>query len=99
MQFLVIMKVHGTIVLEDDKRLREVLGPQIQRVMESGKVQASGFLGGKRGAFFLMDIDAPEEFYGLFGPETYSTCELEAYPIIPIEKGGQLFQQWAQEGR
>jgi hypothetical protein len=93
---------HGgarTIVLDDDKRLRGVLGPRLQRVMESGKVQASGFLGGKRGAFFLLDIDFPEEFYGLFGPETYSTCTLEAYPVIPMEKGGQIFQQWAEEGR
>jgi hypothetical protein len=93
------MEVHGTIVLDDDKRLRGVLGPRLQRVMESGKVQASGFLGGKRGAFFLLDIDFPEEFYGLFGPETYSTCTLEAYPVIPMEKGGQIFQQWAEEGR
>jgi hypothetical protein len=45
------MEVHGTIVLDDDKRLRGVLGPRLQGVMESGKVQASGFLGGKRGAF------------------------------------------------
>lgn len=99
MQFLVTMEVHDTIVLEGDKRVREVLGPQLQRLMESGKVQESGFLGGKRGAFFLIDIEAPEEFYELFGPETYSTCKLESYPAIPLEKGGQLFQQWAEEGR
>lgn len=99
MQFLVTMEVHDAIVLEGDRRLREVLGPQIQHVAESGRIQASGFLGGKRGAFFLIDIDAPEEFYGLFGPETYSTCRLEAHPVIPLEKGGRLFQQWAEEGR
>lgn len=59
---------------------------------------AGGFLGGKRGSF-LIDIDAPEEFYALFGPEIYGTCKVEAYPVIPLEKGGQLFQQWAEEGR
>jgi hypothetical protein len=99
MQFLITMEVHDTIVLEDDRRLRDVLGPQLQKVMESGRVQASGFLGGKRGAFFLMGIDDPEEFYGLFGPETYGTCKLDAHPVIPLDKGGRLFQQWAEEGR
>jgi hypothetical protein len=97
--FHVTIEVHETIVLDGDKRLREVLGPQIQHVVESGKVQASGFLGSKRGGFFLIDIDEPEELYELFGPEIYGTCKVEAYPVIPLEKGGQLFQQWAEEGR
>jgi len=99
MQFLVTIEVHDAIVFEGDRRLREVIGPQLQKVMESGKVRESGFLGDKRAAFFLIDIDAPEEFYGLFGPETYGTCKLEAHPIIPLEEGGRLFQQWAEEGR
>lgn len=99
MLFHVTIEVHDAIVLDDDKRLREVLGPQIQQVAESGKMQAGGFLGGERGAFFLIDIDAPEDFYALFGPEIYGTCRLQSYPVVPLEKGGQLFQQWAEEGR
>ncbi len=99
MQFHVTLKVHDTIVLDGDKRVRDVLGPQLQQVMASGKVSASGFLGGIRGGFFIIDIAAPEELYALFGPEVYSTCALEVYPIIPLEKGGELFQQWATAGR
>ncbi len=99
MQFHVTLKVHDTIVVDGDKRVREMLGPQLQQLMASSKVTASGFLGGLRGAFVVINIDAPEELYALFGPEVYGTCALEVYPIIPMEKGGELFQQWAAAGR
>jgi hypothetical protein len=39
------------------------LGPQIQRVVEGGKVREAGALADQRGFFFLMDIDEPEEIY------------------------------------
>jgi hypothetical protein len=67
--------------------------------MESGKVREAGLLGSKRGGFFLVDIDTPEELYDLFGPEVYDTCRVEAQPVIPIEAAGQIFQQWAGAGR
>lgn len=99
MQFHVTMKVHEAIVLSDDKQLREVLGPQLQKIMASGRVTTSGFLGGIRGLFCIINIDAPEEFYELFGPEVYGTCMLDVQPLIPLDKGGELFQRWAEAGR
>jgi hypothetical protein len=99
MLFHITIDVHDSIVLDDDKRLREVLGPQMQQIMESGKVEASGLLTGKRGAFFLLNIDEPAELWELLGPEVYSTCKIEAQPVTPMEKAGELFQKWAAEGR
>lgn len=99
MLFHVAIEVHDAIVLDADKRLREVLGPQMQKVMESGKVEASGLLTGKRGGFFLLNIDEPADLYELLGPEIYGTCQVEAQPVTPMEKAGELFQKWAAEGR
>lgn len=99
MQFHITVEVHDAIVLDDDKRLRQVLGPRLQYVLESGKVQSSGFLAGMRGAFFVVEIEAPEDLYRLLGPEVYGTCKVQAQPIIPMAKGAEIFQQWAQEGR
>ena len=99
MLFHVTIEVHDAIVLDDDKRLREVLGPQLYQVVESGKVQASGLFTGKRGGFFLLDIDDPAELYGVLGPEIYGTCRVEAQPVTPVEKAGEIFQKWAAEGR
>ena len=99
MLFHVTFEVHDNVVLDGDKRLREMLGPQMQEVMESGKVREAGLLTGKRGGFFLVDIDAPEELYTLFGPEFYGSCAIDAHPVTAIETAGEIFQQWAQEGR
>ncbi len=77
----------------------EWLGPQLQKVMESAKVQESGLLSSKRGGFFLVDIDTPEELYELFGPEFYDSCRVDAQPVTSIEKAGEMFQRWASEGR
>lgn len=99
MLFHVTIEVHDAIVLDGDKRLREVLGPQLGKVAQSERVRESGLLIGKRGAFFLLDIDDPTQLFALMGPEIYGNCRLEAQPVSPIEEAGQLFQQWAEEGR
>jgi hypothetical protein len=88
------------IVLPEAKTMRnEWLGPQIQKVMESGKVREAGLLLGKRGGFFLVDIEDPEELFTLFGPELYDTCRVEAHPVMSMEAAGQMFGQWAEENR
>jgi hypothetical protein len=87
------------VVLDDDKRAREAVGPQLQRLMQSDKVRQSGLLSGKRAGFFLVDIDAPEEIYELFGPEILANFKLEVHPVTPLDKIGEIFQRWASEGR
>ena len=72
------------VVLDDEKRLREAVGPQLQRLMHSEKVREAGILSGQRAGFFLLDdIDAPEEIYELFGPEILANFKLEVHPLRP----------------
>ncbi len=99
MRFHVTMEVRDAIVLDDDKRMREFLGPHLQRIVESDKVLESGLLCGRRGGFSIVDVDAPEELLELFGPEIYANFELDVQPVAPLEAIGELFQQWAAEGR
>jgi hypothetical protein len=99
MRFHVTMEVRDTIVLDDDKRMRGFLGPHLQRIMESDKVQDSGLLCGKRAGFFIVDVDAPEELLELLGPEIYANFETDVQPVAPLERIGELFQQWAAAGR
>jgi hypothetical protein len=54
---------------------------------------------GKRGGFFLVDVDNPEELFTLFGPELYDTSRVEAHPVMSMEAAGQMFGQWAEESR
>jgi hypothetical protein len=100
MLFHVTFEVNEHIVLPEARTLRnEWLGPQMQKIMESGKVRESGLLSSKRGGFFLVDIDTPEELYELFGPEFYDTCRVDAQPVTSTEKAGEMFQRWGSEGR
>ncbi len=85
--------------MDDKKRVREAVGPQLQRLMQSEKVRQAGILSGQRAGFFLVDIDSPEEIYELFGPEIFANFKLEVHPITPLDKIGQIFQRWATESR
>jgi hypothetical protein len=96
MLFHVSTKAHDAVFLDDDKRVREAVGPHLQRLMQSGKVREAGIFSDTRGGFFLIDIDTPEELFELFG---YANFELEAHPVTSMEKIGELFQRWATEGR
>jgi len=100
MLFHVTFEVYEDIVLPEAKSLRnEWLGPQMQKIQESGKVRESGLLSSKRAGFFIVDIDTPEELYELFGPEVYDTCRVDAQPVTPMDKAGEIFQRWASEDR
>lgn len=85
--------------MDDDKRVREVVGPQLQKMMQSGKVREAGILSGTRGGFFLVDVNSPEELFELFGPEIYANFKMEVHPVTPLDKIGEIFQRWAAEGR
>ena len=100
MLFHLTFEVNENIVLPEARTNRnEWLGPQIQKIMESGKVREAGLLLGKRGGFFLVDVDNPEELFTLFGPELYDTSRVEAHPVMSMEAAGQMFGRWAEEDR
>ena len=100
MRFLVQIEAHDAIVgREADRQLREVVAPQLQRVMGSGKVREAGFLTDRRGGFFLVGIDAAEERYALFGPEVYGHFRVRAAPVAPLERGAALFAQAVSAAR
>jgi hypothetical protein len=100
MRFLVQIEAFDTLAgSEADKEIRATVGPYIQRMVEAGKIQETGFLTDRRGGFFLIDVDAAEEIYEIFGPETFGRFHVQVSPVAPPEKVGQIFQQWAQEDR
>jgi hypothetical protein len=61
LQFLV-RRVLGTVVGPDDARVQCELGPEIQRIMASERVEASGAFAGTRGDP-PINTNAPEDIY------------------------------------
>jgi len=45
------------------------------------------------------EVDAPEGVLELLGPEVYANFETDVQPVAPLERIGELFQQWAAAGR
>ena len=99
MQFHITTEVRDTVVLDDDKRLREVLGPRLQRILQSERVTEPMWLCGKRGFCFNFPVGEPEELFELLGPEIYANFKVDVQPVAPIERIAELFQQWASEDR
>ncbi len=83
MLFHVTWETYPTVVLDDDKRVREAVGPQLGRLMESNKVREAGVLSGKRGGFFLVDIDSPKRSTSSSGPRCLPTERLRRTPLHP----------------
>ncbi len=67
--------------------------------MESEKIRDTGMLCGKRGSFLVVEVDAPEELLELLGPEIYANFKTDVQPIAPVERMGEILQQWAAAGR
>jgi hypothetical protein len=81
MLFHVTWELYEAFVLPDVRSVRnEWTGPQMQRVMESGKVREAGLLSGKRGG------------------SSWWTSTLRR-SVTPVETAGEIFRQWAEEGR
>lgn len=99
MQFHITITVLDSIALDDDKALRARFGPQLQRIVTSGKVEKSGVLLGKRAVFFIANVDSADDLLELLGPEVYGNFRLDVQPVTSIEKGGEFFVRWAEEGR
>jgi hypothetical protein len=47
----------------------------------------------------LDDVDSADELLGTIGPEIIDNGYVDVHPIMSSEQQGELFRQWAQQGR
>jgi predicted oxidoreductase len=83
MLFHVTWETYPTVVLDDDKRVREAVGPQLGRLMESNKVREAGVLGGKRGASSSSTSTRPKRSTSYLGPRCSPTASWRRTPLRP----------------
>ncbi len=100
MKFLVVWKVFETITQEQAKPLRGGFGQQLDQLFDSPKIKDVGFFGDARGLYMILDdVNSADEITGILGPEILDNGYVEAHPIASVEGTGELFRQWAQQGR
>jgi hypothetical protein len=45
------------------------------------------------------DVNSADEITEILGPEFLDNGYVESHPIVSAERMGELFMQWAQQGR
>lgn len=98
-QYFVRVQMFDSISTEADKAARPTIGAALQRIAQSGMMQAGGVLPSNRGGFFVLEVEELSQLYDLLGPEIYATFNTEVQPVLPLDQVGGLFQKWEQEGR
>ena len=72
--------------------VRQVGGKQLQEILQSGKVRASGVFADARGGFFVLEVDSAEELSDLFAPVP-DYIRIETHPLTTVEKLGEFLQR------
>ena len=67
----------------------------MDRILKSGKVKESGFYADDWGGFLIIDVDSPEELFGLIAP-ILDNVGVISHPLISAETLMKLSQEMAQ---
>ena len=95
MQIFAKYEVQETITdREKVMEVRQVGGRQLQQIMQSGKVRASGVFADARGGFFVLEVESAEELFDLFIP-AIDYIRIETHPLTTVEKLGEFFEREA----
>ncbi len=94
MQIFVSFEAFDTITGKEVTRLRQEAGELMQRIMGSGKVTASGIFEGKRGGFYVLEVESAEELMDLISPRMIDNFHITMHPLVSVEKLGEFFQKW-----
>ncbi|MEI7827263.1 MAG: hypothetical protein WCI87_05665 [Euryarchaeota archaeon] len=85
MRFLITIKLFETVTGAEIVRVQQEMGEQLQYMLGTGQVVASGTFADTRGGFFLVDVDEEEDFLGLLGTAILDNFAIESHPIVPFE--------------
>jgi hypothetical protein len=99
MDVFVKFEVFDTITdREEVLRVRQVIGQQMQKIQESGKVTQLRVFSDARGGFMVADIDSPEELFDLLGSAIIDHFHIETHPLITVEQLAEYFERDAAGG-
>ncbi len=72
----------------------------LEQLFDSPKIKDVGGFDDERGLYMILDdVNADGEISEILGPELLDNGYVEVHPIVSVERMGELFRQWAQQGR
>ena len=94
MQIFVSFEAFDTIIGDaEESRLRIAAGAQFEKILASGKVEASGIFADRRGGFLLLNVDSGEELVDLLGRGLLENFHVESHPVVPFDKLQEYFEK------
>ena len=100
MMFLVNWKVFETITQEQARQRREDYAQGLVQLFNSPNIKDVGGFDDERGLYMILDdVNADGEISEILGPELLDNGYVEVHPVVSVERIGELFRQWAQQGR
>ena len=91
MRFHVTFTVRESISLPEIAGVQNRIGDAIQKIMQTGKVQASGVLP-DRTLFLLIEADKAEDLWSWFAP-LFDVAKPVIQPVAPFEILPKLFEE------
>jgi hypothetical protein len=91
MRFHVTFTVRESISLSEIAGVQNRIGDAIQKIMQTGKVQASGVLPDRK-MFFLIEADKAEDLWLWFAP-LFDVAKPDIQPIVSFELLPKLFEE------
>jgi hypothetical protein len=69
-------------------------------MFDSPKIKDVGGFADARGLYMIPDdVNSADEITEILGPELLDNGYVESHTIVSVERIGELFMQWAQQGR
>jgi hypothetical protein len=90
MKFHVTFTVRDTISLSEIGKVQDRIAGALQKIMQSGKVQASGVLPDRK-LFMVVEVDAAEDLWRMFAP-LFDVARAEIQPTTSFEMLPKLFE-------
>jgi hypothetical protein len=85
---------------EELKEVRADAAEGLEQLSSSPKVKDIGGFDDERGLYMILDdVNADGEISEILGPEVLDNGYVEVHPIVSVERLGELFRQWAEQGR
>lgn len=95
MRMFVKAEVFPTITTKEEvTHLREAVGKQIKKIMDSGKLEAGWVCGDARMPMFIVNVESGGELMRLLGSIFVDNFKIETHPIFDFEELGKIFAEY-----
>ena len=86
MQLFLKWEVSPAITQDEEvRRFRMAFGAQVQMMLASGRVAASGVFSDCRGGYFILEVEQADDLFQLLGPALLDHLRIETHPVTGLE--------------